>query len=218
MSVQLIHIAGDDLDVVNGFRKSLNRSHREFTEADAGLIQRGMRDGHTEPSRHAWAKFGVECSIGCARHFMTHKRYLAISEHSTRYSEMPEEFVMPALKQQVGKSMDYRFVELEHNAKQIAEQIVNDAYKHAYAAYQALLSLPGSPVSREDARSVLPLGTKTSLIVSGDLVAWLRFLSRRTDMHAQDEIREKANEIEKHLRTAFPHSVAAWDAEGRRPL
>lgn len=215
MSVELIRIAGDDLDVVNGFRKSLNRSHQEFTEADAGLIQRGMRDGHTEPSRHAWAKFGVECSIGCARQFMTHKRYLAISEHSTRYSEMPDAFVMPTLKRQVGRAMDYEFAELSDFDRVWAEASIEEAYANAYQTYQALLK---HGVSREDARSVLPLGLKTALIVSGDLVAWLRFLSRRTDLHAQDEIRAIAIAIEGHLSAAFPHSVAAWDADGRRAL
>ncbi len=215
MSVELILIAGDDLDVVNGFRKSLNRSHQEFTEADAGLIHRGMRDGHTEPSRHAWAKFGVQCSIGCARQLMTHKRYLAISEHSTRYSEMPEEFVYPAIKRQVGKPMDYQFEPMDDEDHANSVEDIRGAYEDAYMIYQRLLK---RGMCREDARSVLPLGTKTSLIVSGDLVAWLRFLSRRTDAHAQDEIRGIANEIEKHLRTAFPHSVAAWNSEGRRAL
>lgn len=215
MSVELIRIAGDDLDVVNGFRKSLNRSHQEFTEADAGLIQRGMRDGHTEPSRHAWAKFGVECSIGCARQFMTHKRYLAISEHSTRYSEMQPEFVYPAMKRQIGKAMDYQFEPMDDEEHANSFEDIRGAYEDAYMIYQRLLK---RGMCREDARSVLPLGLKTSLIVSGDLVAWLRFLSRRAHSHAQDEIREIAFEIEGHLAEAFPHSVAAWDADGRRAL
>lgn len=215
MSATVLHIAGDDLDLVNGFRKSFNREHQTFTEADAGLIHRGMVDGHTEPSRHAWAKFGIECSIGCARQIMTHKRYLAISEHSTRYSEMPEAFVMPPLKRQVGKAMDYRFESSDAETLARWEARIQAHYDAGHALYREMLA---DGIAREDARYVLSLGQRTALIASGDLVAWLRFLARRTNPHAQDEVRAIARRIEAELRGAFPHTLAAWDAAGRVAL
>lgn len=46
MSVQLIRIAGDDLDIVNAARVSLNHESQELTDRDRGLIARLMRDGH----------------------------------------------------------------------------------------------------------------------------------------------------------------------------
>lgn len=213
MSVELIRIAGDDLDVVNAARVSLNRESQELTAADRGLISRLMRDGHSSPFAQCWAKFRVSCSIGCSRQIARHGHYLELNEYSTRYSEMPDEFVTPPLKRQIGKAMNYRF-ELHPDADTAAGW-VQEAYERAHATYRGLLALG---FSREDARSVLPLGLKTHLIVSGHLKGWLRFLSQRTDLHAQDEIRAIANEIETHLRTAFPHSVAAWDANGRKAL
>lgn len=215
MSVELIRIAGDDLDIVNGFRKSLNRSHQEFNEADRRLISRGMNDGHTEPFRHCWAKFHIECSIGCARQVMTHKRYMAISEHSTRYSKMPDDFIMPALKIQVGKPMEYRYIEADPEKLARGRAIVERSRRQAYADYQELLA---EGFCREDARSVLQLCQQTALIVSGDMAAWLRFLNRRTSAHAQDEIRGVAHEIEAHLRAAMPVTFEAWDAAERPAL
>jgi thymidylate synthase (FAD) len=215
MSVTLIRIAGDDLDVVNNARVSFNREHTALTDKDRDLILDLVRDGHTEPLRGVWAKFKVECSIGCARQLMTHKRYMAINERSTRYSTFEDEFVTPPLKHQVGRALDYAYEPLHPDTEAAARAEIDEAYQRAYATYQQLLYVG---VAKEDARSVLPLGMRTALIVSGDLAAWLRFLSRRTDRHAQDEIRSKANEIERILREHVPVTLAAWDATGRRPL
>ena len=64
------------------------------------------------------------------------------------------------------------------------------------AKYQELLALG---VKREDARFVLPEGTQTELIVTGNLQAWLDFVKLRADKHAQWEIRRVAKIINNHL-------------------
>lgn len=213
--VTLVRWAGSDLDVCNGARVSFNREHGTLTEADEGLIHRLVKDGHTEPLRGVWAKFKIVCSIGCARQVMTNKRTLAINERSTRYSEFSDEFIIPPLKRQVGKPMDYTYEPLEATELNAAYQKVYESYMASYKTYSDLLK---DGISKEDARSVLPLGMQTALIVSGDLVGWLRFLSRRTHPHAQLEIRTIANTIEKDLGTIAPITLDAWRQTGRRPL
>lgn len=215
MSVELVLVAGTDLDVVNAARVSLNRESQTLTDRDRGLIGRLMRDGHSSPFAQVWAKFRISCSIGCSRQVARHGHYVELNEYSTRYSEVEDEFVMPPLKRQIGKAMDYTFGPLSAEEQRWAEDAVRCAYDQSMLSYQRLRK---AGVSREDARSVLPLGTQTHLIASSHLKGWLRFLAQRTDPHAQDEIRGIATEIETHLRTAFPVSLAAWDAEGRRPL
>lgn len=215
MSVEMIIAAGTDLDVVNAARVSLNRKSQELTAADIGLISRLMRDGHSSPFAQVWAKFRISCSIGCSRQIARHGHYLELNEYSTRYSEVADEFVMPRFKQQTGKSMDYGFAPLPSDVERLAEDITRLHYEASYRRYQNLLQVG---VSREDARSVLPLGTKTHLIASSHLKGWLRFLAQRTDPHAQDEIRAIAAAIEIELCAAFPKSMAAWHDAGRRAL
>lgn len=215
MSVQLVLSAGTDLDIANAARVSLNRESDTLTDRDCGLIARLMRDGHSSPFAQVWAKFRIECSIGCSRQIARHAHYIELNEYSTRYSEMPAEFVMPTFKRQIGKSMDYQFEPLGDENTETAKHLIESQYRLSHNTYRNLLSLG---VSREDARSVLPLGLKTHLIASSHLKGWLRFLAQRTDPHAQDEIRGIAHEIEVHLRTAFPVSLAAWDSYGRRAL
>lgn len=215
MTATPIRLAGTDLDVANGARASLNVEHATLTAADEGLIRRLVADGHTEPIRGVWAKFRVVCSIKIARQMMTHKRYLAINEWSSRYSEMPEEFAYPPLRRQVGKKMDYAFEPLTPDVHAKLTGIVEGSYRQSYAAYQEILAGGGS---HEDAAYVLPMGLKTALIMSGDLCGWLRFLARRAHPHAQHEGRLIANAIEMHLSTIVPVTLSAWNTAGRRPL
>ncbi len=54
-------------------------------------------------------------------------------------------------------------------------------------------------VKREDARFILPHGRKTTIVVSGTL-SWIKdFIEKRTDPHAQWEIRDVANQMKKLL-------------------
>lgn len=215
MSVELVLIAGTDLDIVNCARVSLNRQSQELSDADRGLIARLMRDGHSSPFTGGWAKFRISCSIGCSRQIARNGHYVELNEYSTRYSEVTDEFVYPEMKRQIGKAMDYQFQPLDTPERHIAEPIIEASYRASYAAYQQLRN---QGIAREDARSVLPLGTMTHLIVSSHLKGWLRFLSQRTDPHAQDEVRDIALEIEGYLRTKFPVSLDAWDSYGRKAL
>jgi thymidylate synthase (FAD) len=208
-------VAGTDLDVVNGARCSTASEHPALTPADEGLIRRLVADGHTEPLRGVWAKFRLTCSIKAARQIMTHKRYLAVNERSTRYVAFVDSFILPPVRGQVGKLMDYAYVELEPAARYRATGTIEAAYQTAYLAYENLLA---DGVSKEDAAYVLPLGVETVLIASGDLVGWLRFLSRRTYRTAQHETRQLAQAIETALTEACPITMHAWDQEGRRAL
>lgn len=215
MSVMPIRLAGSDLDVANGARASLNVAHATLTPADEGLIRRLVADGHTEPIRGVWAKFRVECSVKIARQMMTHKRYLAISERSTRYDDFEDEFVMPPLRGQIGKKMDYRFVTLLPDVYERNERRMRAAYRFAYRQYERMLA---DGVSLEDAAYALPMGLRTALVMSGDLVGWLRFLARRAHPHAQHEGRLIAQDIETCLRSVAPITLDAWDQNGRRAL
>lgn len=76
----------------------------------------------------------------------------------------------------------------------------------ARAVYEERLDLG---VSREQARSDLPLSNYTELYVSCDLHNLLHFLGLRLDPHAQQEIRELAGAIANIVKAWVP---ATWQA------
>jgi len=65
-------------------------------------------------------------------------------------------------------------------------------------------------VARELARVPLPLGTYTKKVWMMNLHNLLHFLSLRTHEHAQWEIRQYANEIERFVEAAFPMTYSSW--------
>ena len=53
---------------------------------------------------------------------------------------------------------------------------------------------------------ILPLTTMTQWYWSGSLAAFARVCNLRLDSHAQEETREVAGHIDKHMRGIFPVS------------
>jgi len=70
--------------------------------------------------------------------------------------------------------------------------VLDKAIGDSFAAYSKLLSLG---VKKEDARAVLPIGTKTNIVVTMKAQYFKHFLEMRTTKHAQAEIKELAREM-----------------------
>lgn len=68
--------------------------------------------------------------------------------------------------------------------------------------------------ARQTARQVLPGGTETKILVSGNLRAWRDFLAQRLSPHADLEIRSLALEVYKILKVDFPGHFQDFDSQG----
>lgn len=137
--------------------------------------------GHLATLRFAQATFHISGISRICSHQFVRSKHLDFLQRSQRYCEetIPK-FVYP------GTRMDTR---------------ISSAYQSAYAAYEELIA---AGVKKEDARFVLPEGTQTELIVTGNLQAWLDFIKLRADTHAQCEIRAVAKCINNILAKELP--------------
>ena len=137
--------------------------------------------GHLATLRFAYATFQVKGVSRICSHQMVRSAHLSFLQRSQRYcEESVPKFVYP------GTRMDTR---------------ISSAYQSAYAAYEELIA---AGIKKEDARFVLPEGTCTELIVTGNLQAWLDFIELRADTHAQWEIRAVAKAINNILAGELP--------------
>jgi thymidylate synthase (FAD) len=125
--------------------------------------------GHLATLRFASATFHVSnISRSCSHQFVRSK-HLDFLQRSQRYcNEKETQFVYP------GTESDTK---------------ISSLYQTAQRVYNELIE---AGVKKEDARYVLPEGTTTELIVTGNLQAWLDFIKLRADKHAQKEIRQVA--------------------------
>ena len=93
--VYLVDYTGTDLSVVDAARVSYGQGTKSVNTAE-GLIRYLRRHVHTSPSEMVEVKFHCKMPIVVARQWVRH-RTANINEYSGRYSEMLDEFYLPAL-------------------------------------------------------------------------------------------------------------------------
>ena len=206
--VELLHVMGDDLMVVNAARVSFAKECTEFKEQDTKLVNYLAKHNHISPFFHPQIQFRIKMPIFVAREWYRHQIGFSRNEVSRRYvSDMPECWT-PELT-------DFREkdAKIKQGSKDTPIELA-DVAQNLYAtsthisleAYDELLKLGVAP---EIARTVLPQSMYTEFIETGSLAAYSRLFKLRTSPDAQREIQKYANEIGKFLEERFPVS---WKA------
>lgn len=176
------------------------------TSDDRALIRFLMRHGHTSPFEMVELKWRVKAPIFVARQWVRH-RTASWNEVSARYSDMSEvEFYEPDLRRQSGSNKQCSTEELVGGSKELLAQRAI-AIDGCSASYDAQLA---AGVSREVARTVLPVSMFTEWVWKCDLHNTLRFLRQRMHPHAQHEIRVFANAIFSTLEELCPITMEAF--------
>jgi thymidylate synthase (FAD) len=206
--IELLHVMGDDLMVVNAARVSFAKECTEFKEQDTKLVNYLAKHNHISPFFHPQIQFRIKMPIFVAREWYRHQIGFSRNEVSRRYvSDMPECWT-PELT-------DFR--EKDAKIKQgskdtpieladVAQNLYTTSTRISLEAYDELLKLGVAP---EVARTVLPQSMYTEFIETGSLAAYSRLFNLRTSPDAQREIQKYANEIGKLLEEKFPVS---WKA------
>lgn len=206
--VELLHVMGDDLMVVNAARVSFAKESTEFKEQDTKLVSYLAKHNHISPFFHPQIQFRIKMPIFVAREWYRHQIGFSRNEVSRRYvSDMPECW-SPELN-------DFR--EKDAKIKQgskdtpieladVAQNIYATSSRISLEAYDELLKLGVAP---EVARTILPQSMYTEFIETGSLAAYARLFKLRTSPDAQREIQKYAHEIGKLIEEKFPVS---WKA------
>ena len=141
--------------------------------------------GHLATLRFAHATFLVKVISRACSHQFVRSKHLDFLQRSQRYcNEKDVAFIDP----------------FEFGSE--ADLLVERAASYSKTIYKSLLDLG---VKKEDARFVLPEATCTSLIVTGNLQAWIDFIRLRSGKEAQWEIRALAQSINKMLSRECPN-------------
>lgn len=212
--VRLVDHMGSDLSIVRSARVSYNAEWRtgEDEGKDAKLINYLVKNRHTTPFESVSFTFEVKAPIFVFRQWHRHRTW-AYNEVSARYTELPEEYYIPALDiitEQSTSNKQMRTDVQNPNAQQI-QDIMIEQNASSFRAYVKLLEL-GCP--RELARTVLPLATYSKMFGTVSLLNLFRFLTLRTHSHAQFEIRVYAIAMLELIETIVPHAVAAFKEHG----
>ena len=210
--VRLVDHMGSDLSIVRAARVSYDAAWRagEDTGSDARLINYLWAHKHSTPFEAVTFTFEVHAPIFVFRQWHRHRTW-SFNELSARYRELPEEFYVPdaaVLKAQSKNNKQGRDGDLDPRAVERAQYAMNAAAAQSFAAYREMLE---AGVARELARSVLPVSTYSTMFATVNLLNLLKFMSLRSDPHAQYEIRVYSDAMIELIRPVVPVAVAAWE-------
>ena len=226
VTVQLVKHSADDAHVLWSARvstqgeQSLDQIGAD-PERSKGLINYLMRDRHGSPFEAASMTFFVSAPIFVFREFMRHRTW-SFNEESGRYRELGPVFYIPSPDRrlvQEGKPGHYQFVAGSKEQHELVDEVMTDAYRQAYDAYQKMLA---AGVAREVARSVLPVGLFSSAYATCNARSLMHFLGLRTThpnaaikSSPQREIEMVAEQMEAAWAGLMPLTHAAFNANGR---
>jgi len=207
--VELVDSMGDDSSIVQAARVSYGAGTKT-KRSDSGLIKYLMRNDHRSPFEMVEFKFHIKAPLFVARQLMRH-RTASVNEISGRYSEIEDEFYIPAYQDMCYQSTDNKQGRGDAVPIYKAVDVINAIEKanaSAYAEYNNLLDIG---IAKELARAVLPLNIYTRWYWKIDLHNLLHFLSLRLDSHAQLEIRKYAQAILGLIKPIVPVTLEAWE-------
>jgi thymidylate synthase (FAD) len=212
--VKVIEHYGSDNSILEAARQSTQNPTGVDEKADNNLRGYLWRNKHTTPFEFAGVVIEVQLPLFVARQWQRHRTF-SYNEFSARYSKMQETYYLPSRRRMEGlleqgdihnKQAKGELNVSKGNPVELIEKMrrINN---EAYSVYNELLQ---AGVSREMARSVLPVSWYTRMRVSGNLLNWLKFVQLRNDSHAQEEIRAYAEAVQTVLETLFPKTLELY--------
>lgn len=191
--VELLSHFGDDLMVVNAARVSYGKEVSEFTDRDAKLIKYLVDHKHTSPFRHPQLQFRITCPLYIERQLFKHQTGLTANSISGRYVDFSDTYTTIDNWRMQSKSSKQGGVEsLPAHTQDEATKIEKGVIQICKMAYDHLISIG---VSKEQARTVLPLNLNTTFIWTGSLAAFIHLFNLRLKPDAQAETREVAQKM-----------------------
>ena len=192
-TVELISHWGSDLMVVNAARVSFGKESKELSEKDKNLIKYLKEHKHTSVFRHPQLQFRITCPIYVERQLFKHQVGLSANSISGRYVDFSDSYtkIKPnGWRKQSTSSKQGSDGPVEDQS--VCETIQNEVIAFCKEAYNELIQ---NGVSKEQARTILPLNLNTSFIWTGSLLAYLHFWGLRLKPDAQQETREIAQQM-----------------------
>jgi thymidylate synthase (FAD) len=186
--VELLSHFGNDLMIVNVARVSYGKEVSTLDEKDGKLINYLVKHGHTSPFRHPQIQFRITCPIYVERQLFKHQVGLTANSISGRYVDFSDTYSpIDEWRKQSKYSKQGSDGAIEEQLA--ASEIEAGVIEYCKTAYQKLIKLG---VSKEQARTILPINLNTSFIWTGSLLAFIHLFDLRIKPDAQKETREVA--------------------------
>jgi thymidylate synthase (FAD) len=191
--VELLDVFGDDLMIVNAARVSFGKNKKVLDEKDEKLINYLVEHKHTAPFRHPQLQFRITCPIYVERQLFKHQVGMSANSISGRYVDFSDSYTTITEWRKQSKSSKQGSEGILDLAEQnLANKFQEDVINYCKYRYDQLIELG---VSKEQARTILPLNLNTTFIWTGSLLAFKHLFNLRLKPDTQQETRDIANQM-----------------------
>lgn len=186
-------------------RTALNESDAAQHAKELATYLRKIPE-HWVPFGHPHITLRMQAPIPIRVQCFKHKVGFVESEESRRYiSTKPEVFIPEYLRSKPEGSVKQGSGN-KHTESDYWLRVYKDVTAQQVLVYEKMIAAGICP---EQARMVLPQGCEVNWVWTGSLYAFANFYNQRSDSHAQKEIQDLANEVDKIIAPLYP---VAWPA------
>ena len=212
MKVEYKKAFGDDDMVVDVARVSYDKIAENYTEAENDkLILFLAKHGHWSPFAHPKVQFRLQIPIYVERQIIKTTVGVDYNSVSGRYVDFSDTYTtIDTWRKQSTSSKQGSGEDLDRYENVLANIIQDDVVNNAKVAYKKLIELG---VSKEQARTILPLNLNTTMIWTGSLYALIRLCKQRLKPNAQKETRDVVQEMLRQVKETnlFTTSLTAYN-------
>lgn len=160
---------------------------------------------HWVPFGHPQISIRMRAPVPIARQCFKHKIGFVESEESRRYISSTPTLFVPSAFRASAENVKQGSGDI-HPDSAIFGSIYLEVTRNAIAAYENMIACGVCP---EQARFILPQGCEVNWVWTGSLYAYANFYNQRSNSHAQKEVQDLAEEVNKIIAPLYPVSWAA---------
>jgi thymidylate synthase (FAD) len=208
--VELLNFMGDDLMVVNVARVSYMKQSNEMNDKDIRLLKYLYEHKHTSPWRHPQLQFRITCPIFVERQLFKHQIGMSANSISGRYVDFSDTYWEPVVLRE--QSKDSKQGSGNHVMREDLIHKMKDVVLYAKNTYKELID---QGISKELARTILPLSLNTTFIWTGSMLSFLHLFELRLKPDAQLETRNIVYDILMAIKKTekFDYTLKVWGHE-----
>lgn len=188
--VELVSLTPDAEKTIVYCARVSNPSNQTNFNSASKLIGYLIANKHWSPFEMAHLTLQIKTSRGISPQILRHRSF-TFQEFSQRYAAVDEKtgLVLYVARRQDKKNRQNSLDDVSDEVKAEWEKRQQDNWKTSFEHYQWALD---HEIAKECARMVLPLGTSTTLYMSGSVRSWIHYIETRADVSTQKEHRDIA--------------------------
>ncbi len=212
MKVELLEVFGNDTMVCQAARVSYSKEASNYTDAqNEKLINYLSKHNHWSPFSHPKLQFRLTIPIYVERQIIKTQAGVEYNSISGRYVDFSDTYTKVAeWRKQSTDSKQGSDGVLSKKDNDYANLLQDEVIEGLKQVYKELIDLG---VSKEQARTVLPLSLNTTMIWTGSLYSFIRLCKQRLKPDAQQETREVVQMMLEQVKEngSFNQSLTAYE-------